>query len=104
MHAQPGRGRGIHAILLHVMAWSVVFLFLFVPPLPADPATGPQTEYAELVATLSPFIEREVRDKELGALSIALVDDQKIVWARGFGFQDSGKNAPATADAVYRVG
>ncbi len=38
------------------------------------------------------------------ALSIALVDDQRIVWARGFGFADPQAKLPATADTVYRVG
>ena len=38
------------------------------------------------------------------ALSIALVDDQKVVWARGYGFQDPKRKTPATARTVYRVG
>ena len=42
--------------------------------------------------------------KGLPALSIALVDNQQIVWARGFGFADVQKQTPATADTVYRVG
>ena len=45
-----------------------------------------------------------MKDKELPALSIALVDDQKIVWARGFGFADPQAKKPATAETVYRVG
>ena len=43
-------------------------------------------------------------DKKLPALSIALVDDQKVVWAAGFGFQDRDRKIPATAETVYRVG
>ena len=43
-------------------------------------------------------------DKELPALSIALVDDQRTVWARGFGFADPERRVEATADTVYRVG
>lgn len=35
---------------------------------------------------------------------IALVDDQKVVWAAGFGFQDRDRKIPATAETVYRVG
>ena len=42
--------------------------------------------------------------KKLPALSIALVDDQRIVWARGFGFADAAGTVPASADTVYRVG
>jgi serine beta-lactamase-like protein LACTB len=53
---------------------------------------------------LEAFIAREVADKRLPALSVALVDDQKVVWARGFGFADPAAKTPATASTVYRVG
>ena len=57
-----------------------------------------------VVRALEPFIRREIADKQLPALSIALVDDQRIVWARGFGFQSPSDSIPATAATVYRVG
>jgi serine beta-lactamase-like protein LACTB len=53
---------------------------------------------------LDELIKEQVADKRLPALSIALVDDQKIVWSKGYGFQDAAKSIPATADTVYRVG
>ncbi|HEY8503760.1 MAG TPA: serine hydrolase domain-containing protein, partial [Gemmataceae bacterium] len=53
---------------------------------------------------LTPFIETEVKDKRLPALSIALVDDQRVVWARGFGFARPASGEKATAETVYRVG
>ena len=53
---------------------------------------------------LERFIAHEMADKELPALSIALVDDQQIVWAKGFGFADPKDKVPATAETVYRVG
>ena len=65
-------------------------------------STEPQ--YAAVEQMLEKFIEHEMADKELPAVSIALVDDQQIVWSRGFGFADPGTKAPATADTVYRAG
>jgi serine beta-lactamase-like protein LACTB len=70
----------------------------------ADDTIAPAKKYEAAVAALQPFIEREVKDKNLPALSIALVDDQEIVWARGFGFANPKDKAPATATTVYRVG
>ncbi len=40
----------------------------------------------------------------LPALSIALVDNQQVVWAEGFGMADAARKVPATADTIYRVG
>lgn len=60
--------------------------------------------YAPVADALGPFVEWQMETKRLPALSIALVDDQEIVWARGFGFQSPGDSVPASAATVYRVG
>ena len=70
----------------------------------AQSTVGPEATYASLAARLSPFIEHEMRDKGLPALSLALVDGDRVVWARGFGHTDSARTVPATAHTVYRVG
>jgi serine beta-lactamase-like protein LACTB len=82
----------------------LVSLFVGTASLRAEPVIAPAKQYQAVVEHLTPFIEREVRTKKLPALSIALVDDQKIVWARGFGFADPQAKKPAAADTVYRVG
>jgi len=64
----------------------------------------PSAKYTAAVRALAPFIQYQVTEKRLPALSIALVDDQEIVWARGFGFANPSEKVPATADTVYRVG
>jgi CubicO group peptidase (beta-lactamase class C family)/D-alanyl-D-alanine dipeptidase len=65
---------------------------------------APRKDYASAAEMLERFIAHEMADKELPALSIALVDDQKIVWAKGFGFADPKSKTPATAETIYRVG
>lgn len=64
----------------------------------------PRSDYAEVAARLTAFIEHERADKNLPALSIALVDDQETVWAAGFGTAQAGDAIPATAATIYRVG
>ena len=65
---------------------------------------APDTDYAAAAEMLERFIAHEMADKDLPALSIALVDDQKIVWSKGFGFADPKKKVPATSETLYRVG
>ncbi len=67
-------------------------------------ANAPSKRYEAAIAAVDAFVAREVADKKLPALSIALVDDQAIVWSKGYGFTDAGKTLPATAETVYRVG
>ncbi|HSQ54475.1 MAG TPA: serine hydrolase [Gemmata sp.] len=83
-----------------VLTWLVAF----TSPALAQPSIPVAEPYKDAVAALTGLIEHEVADKKLPALSVALVDDQRVVWAAGFGFQDREKKTPATAGTIYRVG
>jgi CubicO group peptidase (beta-lactamase class C family)/D-alanyl-D-alanine dipeptidase len=84
---------------------ALFFVWLATTPLSfAQPSIPPTEPYKDAVAALEALAKREVEDKKLPALSIALVDDQSVVWAAGFGFQDRDRKTPATAETVYRVG
>ena len=83
---------------------SLALFVVFAPAARSQPAVPPAAPYAVAVAGLDALIAREVADKNLPALSVALIDDQRVVWAKGYGFQDRDKKVPATAETVYRVG
>ena len=91
---------------LTTCAWFVIGLSLVCSRAAAQNASGEavRKDYAAIVDTLRPFIEREMSEKGLPALSIAIVDDQEIVWAQGFGTADPKTGKPATAETVYRIG
>jgi CubicO group peptidase (beta-lactamase class C family)/D-alanyl-D-alanine dipeptidase len=61
-------------------------------------------DYADVSRTLSTMILHEMEKKGIPALSIALVEDDEVVWAEGFGMQDPDAGVPASAETVYRVG
>src|SRR5215469_15013005 len=67
-------------------------------------AAAPRETYAPVTGALEDFILQEMESKQLPAISIALVDGQRVVWARGFGLADPDRRTPATADTVYRIG
>lgn len=83
----------------------VLILWLAIPlPAFAQSSVPAADPYKTAVGELEKFIAHEVDDKKFPALSIALVDDQHVVWAKGFGYQDRDHKVPATAETVYRVG
>lgn len=53
---------------------------------------------------LASIIQRDMSRFNLPGLSIAVICDGKIIWAKGFGCADRGKKIPATPETVYRVG
>lgn len=85
---------------------TTVFLPLFTAVVVTQSAgeSPAKTDYQPVIGRLEQAIAFEMQTKKLPALSIALVDDQEVVWATGFGFADRQKQRRATADTVYRVG
>lgn len=71
------------------------------PPRPTSVVRG---DYASTQAYVTKLIQYEMDKNPVAGLSIALVDDQSIVWAEGFGYADQERKIPATAETLYRVG
>lgn len=78
------------------------------PRLLAAPANSGNIEargiYADVVHSLEPLIGHELKEKGIPSIAVALVDDQQVVWAQGFGYADPDRKLEATASTVYRVG
>ncbi len=55
-------------------------------------------------AYLDWYIRERMAKHRIVGLSIAVLDDQRIAWAEGFGFADKAAEAPATASTRYRAG
>ena len=54
--------------------------------------------------SITSLIQEEMRRFNIQGLSIALVDDQEIVWARGFGYADANKRISAGPETIYPAG
>jgi CubicO group peptidase (beta-lactamase class C family) len=72
-----------------------------MPPAPAQVSRGDFSAVQRYATTLS---EQAIAKKWIQGISIALVDDQRVVWSSGFGYADLEAKQLATADTMYRVG
>ena len=64
----------------------------------------PRAGLEEAVGRLETFIREEMEVHGLPAVSIALVEGKRVVWARGFGLARPKEGVEASAETVYRVG
>ena len=84
---------------------SLIIFFLFTQSYQKQPNNiDVSSGYESIVKHLEDAILYEIDSKNLNAISMVLVDDQKIVWAKGFGYEDPEKLILADAYTVYRVG
>jgi len=60
--------------------------------------------YSSLQAELSQTIQKGMKKHKVVGMSVALVDNDKIVWAEGFGYADKENNRLADANTLYKVG
>ena len=79
-------------------------------PSPAAQAIGPdrhswarKPEIAAALTVLDAWIAATVAQREQPGLSIGIVYDQDLVWAKGYGFADLERRLPATPSTIYRI-
>ncbi len=61
-------------------------------------------DYSDTQDYITRLIEKKMDEDDIVGLSIALVDDQTLVWADGFGWADVENKIKTTPRTVYRVG
>lgn len=71
--------------------------------IPARPEVITPGDTASVTGHLGRWIDQEVRAAGIAGLSIALVDDQQVVWSHATGWADAATRQPATAGTRYRV-
>ncbi|MBI3793595.1 MAG: beta-lactamase family protein [Nitrospinae bacterium] len=79
-------------------------IFIIALAVPAFAAERKGDKYRATVEKVTSLIEKGMRKDGVVGLSVALVDDQKIIFSRGFGYADKKKKIPATPDTGYRAG
>ena len=86
-----------------IVAISLIALGACSAP-PQKPTYTARSDYSYTRQYMTWLIEKEMSAADVTGLSIALVDDQQVVWAQGFGYADKAENIKASADTVYHLG
>ncbi|TKJ44643.1 hypothetical protein CEE34_10925 [Candidatus Aerophobetes bacterium Ae_b3a] len=60
--------------------------------------------YSTTIEQITALIEQRMQENQVTGLSIALVDGQDVVWAKGFGYADKENDVKATAETIYEIG
>jgi CubicO group peptidase (beta-lactamase class C family) len=80
------------------------FLLSSCASAPLRPTNIHKNDYGSTQEYIKKLIYYAMNKNSVTGLSIALVDDQRIIWSEGFGYADQENNIPASAETLYRVG
>lgn len=93
---------GVRTTSLALMI-TILLMGCFHSP-PPKPETRVPGDYSYTNEYIRWFVHQQMKKHDVTGLSLALVDDQRIVWAEGFGYADKAHNVPATPETLYRAG
>jgi len=62
------------------------------------------TDYLTTIEQITALVDQRMQENQIIGLSIALVDGQDVVWARGFGYADKENDVKATTETIYEIG
>lgn len=70
------------------------------------PASAPAADTIDAVTrqAIRELVRKEMKSRDTAGLSLAVIDDQHISWAEGFGFADRERQIPARPDTRYVAG
>jgi CubicO group peptidase (beta-lactamase class C family) len=63
----------------------------------------PNFKMEEKLKQFESYLEDMRRELDIPGMSVAIVKDQELLWAQGFGYADVGAKRPATADTPYEI-
>jgi CubicO group peptidase (beta-lactamase class C family) len=62
-----------------------------------------QPDMASELELLSVWIKEQITYNKIPGIAIGIVDDQNLIWAKGFGFSDMEKKIPMTPETLCRI-
>ena len=83
----------------------LIILLIFFGCAVSRPKTGiPEAPYKRTQDSVASLVQEEMKRHNVQGLSIAIVDDQNIIWAQGFGYADVNNRIPAKPETIYPAG
>jgi CubicO group peptidase (beta-lactamase class C family) len=78
-----------------------VLLFSSIAPVSAQPGKAVPEDETKITDRFASFLEELRRDLKIPGLSAAIVKDDQVLWAEGFGYADLERKVKATPETVY---
>lgn len=86
------------------LCFSAVLLFAFTASgISQNPRLSDNPELAANFRLMEQWIQSQVSYRGLPGISVGIVYDQELVYARGFGLRDLRRQTPATPSTIYRI-
>lgn len=90
--------------MTHRLRYALGFALIAPALLASPPTQAVDTFDAASRQAIRELVRKEMKAKNTAGLSLALIEDQKITWAEGFGYADRERQISARPDTQYVAG
>jgi CubicO group peptidase (beta-lactamase class C family) len=66
--------------------------------------TASAPDLSASLAAIEKIVEEQRKEKGVPGLSLVIVKDDRVIYAKGFGFRDVERNLPVTVDTLFAIG
>ena len=101
---RQGRRRRRWEVKALCLGGVLVLALVFTLGTPFAAASSTHTDYRGVLARLNAEIPQLMKAGGTVGLTIALVDGDRTVWRRGFGWADRARKVPVTANTLFHIG
>lgn len=81
----------------------VILLLTTAAAFAADAPPAPKPTTAQALALVRAWADAQRMYDSIPGMSVAIVNDQNVVWSGGFGYADPATKKPAAADTIYSI-
>lgn len=86
------------------IALSLLLIASNLAPAFGQTQQAPANDLAAKLAAIEKAIEEKRKELGVPGAAVAIVQDDKVIFAKGFGLRDTERNLPATADTLFAIG
>src|SRR6266498_3553382 len=101
-----GQSYGRSIMLKKIFALCLTISLLYgtaCTPAPNPSSSITSDDIAGIIEQYRPEILANMQQDHISGLAIAVVDDQRILWAEGFGYTDWDKKIPVTPSTLFSI-
>jgi CubicO group peptidase (beta-lactamase class C family) len=63
-----------------------------------------ETRLSEFIADFDTCAEREMQDWDVPGMAVAIVQDGRVIFEKGYGVKTAGESDPVTTETIFQIG
>lgn len=100
---QPSNKNSIHRTTIKIIIPAILIVLFLIPCLGQAQKLSEDPRVKSALNLLEMWLQAQVDFERIAGISMSVVHDQELIWARGFGYSDIESRTPTTERTIYSI-